>query len=91
MLIVSRRAGESLLIGNEVSIEILAVSSTQVKLGIRAPREIPVFRREILLTMRQNEAAATVPPAGVLDGLVGLLRAIPAQTLDARPDKTPEQ
>ncbi len=58
MLVIRRRAGESLLIGDRVEIDVLGVEGTQVKLGIRAPREIQVLRKEILITMSQNRAAA---------------------------------
>ena len=58
MLVVRRRAGESLMIGENVEIRILEVGSTQVKLGIVAPHEIPVLRTEVHITRRQNEAAS---------------------------------
>jgi carbon storage regulator len=58
MLVIRRRAGETLLIGDDVELEILEIGASQVKLGIRAPREITVLRKEIRLTMAQNQAAA---------------------------------
>ena len=59
MLVIRRRARESLLIGDEIEVEVLEVESTQVKLGIRAPREILVLRREVYLTRAANRAAAS--------------------------------
>ncbi len=63
MLVLSRRVGESLIIGADIEVEVLDISASQIKLGIRAPREIPVVRRELLLTMRQNEIAAKAIPS----------------------------
>ena len=58
MLVIRRRSGESLMIGESVEIEILECGSTHVKLGIRAPKEVIVLRKEIHLTGRQNHLAA---------------------------------
>ena len=48
MLILSRRPGEQMLIGDDILVEVLEVSGTQVRLGITAPREVPVLREELL-------------------------------------------
>jgi carbon storage regulator len=48
MLVLSRRPGEKLLIGDDILVEILEVSGTQVRLGITAPRDVPVLREELL-------------------------------------------
>ena len=48
MLILSRRPGEQILIGDDILVEVLEVSGTQVRLGITAPREVPVLREELL-------------------------------------------
>ena len=53
-----RRAGESFLIGPDVQVEILEVTGSQVKLGISAPKDVLILRKEVYLTCRQNEAAA---------------------------------
>ena len=58
MLVIQRRPGESLFIGDDVEIEILDATSSQVKLGIRAPKSVIVLRKEILLTQEQNRNAA---------------------------------
>ncbi len=47
MLILTRRAGEMLMIGDDVAITILGVKRGQVKVGIDAPKDIPVYREEI--------------------------------------------
>jgi carbon storage regulator len=66
MLVIRRRAGESLLIGSDIEIEILDVGASYVKIGIRAPREVPLLRKEIHLTGQQNQAASReVSPAAI--------------------------
>ena len=58
MLVIRRRAGEAFLIGDEVEVEILELGPTQVKLGIRAPKQILILRKEIKVTGTQNRIAA---------------------------------
>ena len=58
MLVMRRRAGESLLIGDEIEIEVLEVSASRVKLGIAAPAPIAIQRKEVKLTGEENHTAA---------------------------------
>jgi carbon storage regulator len=59
MLILSRRPGESLTIGDDVVVTVIGVSGNQIRLGITAPREVRVLREEIYKAMREeNQAAA---------------------------------
>jgi carbon storage regulator len=58
MLVLRRRAGETLLIGDDIEIEILEVGAQGVKIGIRAPREVTILRKELQLVEEQNQAAA---------------------------------
>jgi len=70
MLVIRRRPGEALLVGDNVEVEILEIVGSQVKLGIRAPREIAVLHKELFVTIEQNRAAAQLPQdaaARVLD------------------------
>jgi carbon storage regulator len=48
MLVLSRRVGEALIIANDIKVEILGVNGNQVRIGVDAPREVPVHREEIL-------------------------------------------
>ena len=69
MLIIRRRAGEAVLIGDEVELEILEIAASQVKLGIRAPRSITVLRKEIRVTAAENLIAAQVIPVIAVEKL----------------------
>ena len=53
MLILTRKVGESVLIGNDISITILSVRGNQVKLGVEAPEEVSVHREEIYQRIKQ--------------------------------------
>ena len=63
MLVLRRRAGESLLIGDEIEIELLAVTAHGAKIGIRAPKDTVVLRKELRITQQQNARAALGPIA----------------------------
>ena len=58
MLVIRRRAGQSVRIGDEIEIEVMEAGQCRVKLGIRAPRSIPVVRGEVRLTGAENQTAA---------------------------------
>ena len=76
MLILSRRPGESIAIGNDILITVVALSGNQVRIGIDAPREVRVLRQEILKAMQdENRAAADAASAsGRLNDVVKQLR-----------------
>ena len=58
MLVIRRRSGEAILIGRDVQVEVLEVTGTQVKLGITAPKEVLILRKEVHITRQQNAAAS---------------------------------
>ncbi|MBM3746611.1 MAG: carbon storage regulator [Acidobacteria bacterium] len=58
MLVIRRRAGESILIGEGIEIQVAEISGGRVKLGIVAPAEVTILRKEVKLTREQNLAAA---------------------------------
>jgi carbon storage regulator len=59
MLRISRRAGERIMLGDDTIIEVLEVRGQTVRIGIDAPRAIPVYREEIWIEVkRENQAAA---------------------------------
>lgn len=73
MLVLTRRAGEKIVIGNEIVVEILSVSGEGVRLGITAPRETSVHRYEVFAEIQEaNRAAEAVLSeigAGALENL----------------------
>lgn len=54
MLALSRKQGESIVIGNDIEISVLEVKGDQVKIGISAPKSIPIYRKEIYLQIQQE-------------------------------------
>lgn len=64
MLALTRRKGESLMINNNIEVSILEIRGDQVKIGILAPREVPVYRKEIYLQI-QNENKESFRPEGL--------------------------
>ena len=58
MLILSRRVGESITIGDDILVTIVATSGNQIRIGISAPREVRVLREEIHTAMQEENRAA---------------------------------
>lgn len=71
MLALSRKKGEALVINNDIEITILEIKGEQVKIGITAPKEIPVYRKEVYVQIQEStkEAAAAIG----IEALKGLL------------------
>lgn len=71
MLALSRKKNEAIVINNNIEITILEVKGDQVKLGIAAPKEVPIYRKEVYLQI-QEENQASMNIAG-LDALKKLM------------------
>lgn len=71
MLALSRKKNEAIIINNNIEVSILEVKGDQVKIGITAPKEVPVYRKEVYLQIQEaNKAAADV---GGMEALKDLL------------------
>jgi carbon storage regulator len=58
VLIITRRPGEKIMLGDDVVIEVIEVSGSSVRIGIAAPRSVPVYREEIWRSVKDESAAA---------------------------------
>lgn len=58
MLALSRKKGEALVVNNNVEITILDIKGDQVKVGIKAPKEVPVYRKEVYLQIQESNQSA---------------------------------
>ena len=61
MLILTRRVGETVVIGNDVTVTVLGVKGNQVRLGVNAPREVAVHREEIYERIQGEQPAEAEP------------------------------
>ena len=66
MLIITRRPGEKIMLGDDTVIEVIEVSGSSVRIGIDAPRSIPVYREEIWRSVKEENAAAASADPDVL-------------------------
>jgi carbon storage regulator len=55
MLVLTRKSNQSIMIGDEIEVSVLAIMGEKVRIGIEAPRSIPVFRKEVYLEIQQDQ------------------------------------
>lgn len=65
MLILQRKVGESILIGDDITISVQSISSDKVKIAIDAPKEVQIIREELKIAEESNREAAAVSSASV--------------------------
>ncbi len=66
MLVLTRKANQSIMIGDDIEVSVLSVMGEKVRIGIQAPQEVPVFRTEIYLEIHGDDekTAETAAPKG---------------------------
>jgi carbon storage regulator len=57
MLVLTRKSNQSIMIGDDIEVSVLAIMGEKVRIGIQAPRDIPVFRKEVYLEIQQERVA----------------------------------
>jgi len=79
VLVLTRHANQSIMIGHDIVVTVLEVRGDQVRIGIRAPRHVDVHREEVFAALQQANRSAASPSPEALEGLV-----------DLRPEPAPE-
>jgi carbon storage regulator len=67
MLVLTRKSNQSIMIGDDIEISVLSVMGDKVRIGIQAPRDVPVFRREVYLEI-QRESDSPAATSAVRSG-----------------------
>lgn len=93
MLVLTRRAGESIMIGSDVAVRVIEVRGDVVRLGVDAPREVQVHREEVFKAVRAQNLAAAVTRSAQADALradlVGQLAAARPRPVTSPADGAP--
>lgn len=72
MLALSRKKNEAIIVNNNVEITILEVKGDQVKIGVTAPKEVPIYRKEVYMQIQEaNKEAVSVDGMEALKNLLG--------------------
>jgi carbon storage regulator len=77
VLVLTRRPNQSIMIGNGIVVTVLEVRGDQVRLGIKAPRDVDVHRDEVWAELQQANRAAALPDRSAVEGLERLRRQRP--------------
>ncbi len=59
MLVLTRKSNQSIMIGDDIEVSVLAIMGEKVRIGIQAPRDIPVFRKEVYLEIQQERVGTS--------------------------------
>jgi carbon storage regulator len=72
VLVLTRKSNQSIMIGDDIEVSVLAIMGEKVRIGIEAPRAVPVFRKEVYLEIHQDEDTSDDDPEEVDRALEGL-------------------
>ena len=64
MLVLTRKSNQSIMIGDDIEVSVLSIMGEKVRIGIQAPRDIPVFRKEVYLEIQQERAGTVESASG---------------------------
>jgi carbon storage regulator len=74
MLVLTRKPNQSIMIGDDIEIAVLSITGAQIRLGIQAPRDIAVFRKEIYLEIQQQRLETDASARAEVDDALKRLR-----------------
>jgi carbon storage regulator len=74
MLVLTRKPNQSIMIGDDIEVSVLSSTRDKVRLGIQAPREIPVFRKEVYVEIHEQDAAPDAAARAEVDEALKRLR-----------------
>jgi carbon storage regulator len=72
MLVLTRKANQSIMIGDNIEVSVLSVLGEKVRLGIQAPRDVPVFRKEVFLEIQAQNLREAESSTEALDQALGM-------------------
>ena len=72
MLVLTRKKGQSIMVGDEIEISVIEINGDAIRLGIRAPRDITIYRREIFEAIREENIRAASTSARMAEKLKGI-------------------
>ncbi|MEA2320113.1 MAG: carbon storage regulator [Solirubrobacteraceae bacterium] len=85
MLVLTRKSNQSIMIGDDIEVSVLSIMGEKVRIGIQAPRDIPVFRKEVYLEIQQErgniqpQPSPELAPAGARSEVDAALRRLGAE------------
>jgi carbon storage regulator len=74
MLVLTRKSNQSIMIGDDIEISVLSIMGEKVRIGIDAPRDIPVFRKEVYLEIQQEQASGDPEARAEVEAALNQLR-----------------
>jgi carbon storage regulator len=67
MLVLTRKSNQSIMIGDDIEVSVLSIVGEKVRIGIQAPRDVPVFRTEVFLEIQQERGEVVAPAVDEVD------------------------
>ena len=77
MLVLTRKSNQSIMIGDEIEVSVLAIMGEKVRIGIEAPRSVPVFRKEVYIEIQQDREAGVQEERAQVDEALEKLKTPP--------------